>query len=122
MQHVRAVEACDLLEHWVDEECLTRSDSSLALSAWCACPRGILHDGFHSCYGFARHDAQEELKNRLKEDHYHEQADVLQEGQGPSERKLVVLVIYCERCVHEVNDDEEYEQEEAVEGDQVVTP
>jgi hypothetical protein len=70
----------------------------------------------------ASHYTQKHLKYRLKEDRGQQDANKLEQGQWPSKGQLMSLIIDAERGIEEVYDDEEYQKEQGIEGDQIITP
>jgi hypothetical protein len=84
--------------------------------------RGILNQCSRFSNVLACNYAQKHLEHRLKEDRSQQDANVLEQGQRPSKGQLMSLIVHAERGIEKVDDDEEYQQEQGVEGDKVITP
>ena len=115
-----AIEALHSMEHVINKDSLGLSLNPSV--SYARCSRSILDQSRRLSNVLASHYAQKHLKHWLKEDRGQQDANELEQGQWPSKGQLMSLIVNAERRIEEVYDDEEYQQEQGVEGDQVITP
>jgi hypothetical protein len=120
VQKVSTIKALNSMEHIVNKDGLSLSLSPAV--SFARRSRSILNQSRRFSNVLACHYAQKHLKHRLKEDRGQQDANILQQGQWPSKGQLMSLIVHAERGIEKVYDDEEYQQEQGVEGDQVITP
>jgi hypothetical protein len=120
VQKVSAIEALYSMKHIINKDGLSLSLSPAV--SFTRRSRGILNQSSRFSNVLACHYAQKHLKQRLKKDRGQEDANVLEQGQRPSKGKLMSLIVDAERGIEKVYGDEEYQQEQGVEGDKVITP
>ena len=115
-----AVEALHGMEHVVNKECLGLSLNPSV--SYARRSRSILDQSRRLSNVLASHYTQKQLKYRLKKDRGQQDANELEQGQRPSKGELMSLIVDAERGIEEVYDDEEYQKEQGIEGDQIITP